>query len=236
VELHSKQAATGQQLDHAGAQSKMAEAQAQAAGQDVSAAESDISRVEALKSQAAAAVQEARFMLDHTLIRAPFGGRVIKKMMDVGDMASPGVPLFVIEVSGRPELHAEVSESLLSSLHVSDKLSVVVDALGARLEGEIREIVPLSDPSSRTVQVKVTLPQSPGLVNGLFGRLLIPSGRQDVLVVPFLAVREVGQLYLVDVSDGKGHAARRFVTLGERHEDLVEVLSGLKEGEEVVVP
>ncbi len=55
-------------------------------------------------------------------------------------------------------------------------------------------------------------------------------------MIPRSAVREVGQLSLVDVLDAQGHPQRRFVSLGSRHDELVEVLSGLREGQEVVLP
>jgi multidrug efflux pump subunit AcrA (membrane-fusion protein) len=64
----------------------------------------------------------------------------------------------------------------------------------------------------------------------------IPYGIYRSLVVPMAAVREVGQLHLVTVLDVDGYPHRRFVTLGRRHDDLVEVLTGLQEGEEVTLP
>jgi multidrug efflux pump subunit AcrA (membrane-fusion protein) len=100
----------------------------------------------------------------------------------------------------------------------------------------LREIVPKSDPATRTVVVKVSLPVQPDLVNGLFARLQVPYGDYSTLAVPLAAVHEVGQLHLVEVIDADGHPRRRFVTLGQRHEDRVEILSGIEENQEVVVP
>ncbi len=54
-------------------------------------------------------------------------------------------------------------------------------------------------------------------------------------MVPEKAVLEIGQLYLVDTLTGEGYMQRRFITIGQRHDGLVEVLSGLNEGEEVVI-
>ncbi|GLI36498.1 efflux RND transporter periplasmic adaptor subunit [Desulforhabdus amnigena] len=235
-DLYRNQAATGQQLDHAKAQKDMAEAQLQAHEQEVRAAQGEIEGTEARKKQAEAAAAEARVLLGYTLIRAPFTGKVIKKTVDVGDMASPGQTLFIVEGESRPEIHANLSESLLPQLKVGEAMEVHVDALKRTFQGNLREIVPMSDPSTRTVLVKVSLPDDPGLVNGLFGRLRVPYGRYESLVVPMEAVREVGQLVLVEVVDSEGYAQRRFVTLGRRHEGVVEVLSGLKENEEVIVP
>ena len=233
--LRSK-AATGQQLDHARAQKDMAEARASAAQQEVQAARGENERARAQKEQSDAAISEARTMLSYTEIRAPFTGRVVRKMVDKGDMAAPGQALFLIETSSRLELHAALSESLIRYLKTGQELEVYLDALDLTLKGNIREIVPQSDPNTRTVLVKVSLPAEERLVNGLFGRLRIPYGRVDTFVIPARCVSEVGQLPLVRVLDEEGYPQRRFVTPGDAHGDLVEILSGLRANEEVVLP
>ncbi len=235
-DLRREQAATGQQLEHARAKKDIAEAQATAALQEVQAAQGEIARAQAQKEQAEAAITEARAMLSYAVIQAPFTGQLVRKMVNVGDMASPGQPLFFLETPSRPELHAALSESLIQYLKTGQDLEVRIDALNLTSEGKIREIVPQSDPSTRTVLVKVSLPAEQRLVNGLFGRLRIPYSRYDALVIPFKAVSEVGQLPLVEVIDMDGYPQRRFVTLGERHGELIEVLSGLGEDEEVIIP
>ena len=235
-DLRRNEAATGQQLEHARAQKDTTEANLLAAVQDVRAAESEIKRLQAQREQAEAAMAEARVMLSYTVIRAPFTGKVVRKLLNVGDMVSPAQPLFLIETPSQLELHAFLSESLIPRIGLGQAMEVHVDALNRTFPGVVREIVPKSDPSTRTVSVKVTLPPDPELVNGLFGRLRVPYGKYDALVAPIKAVREVGQLMLVDVVGPDGDPQRRFVTLGQGHDDLVEVLSGLQEHEEVVVP
>lgn len=235
-DLHRNRAATGQQLDHARTERDMAEARLRAAVQEAQAARSEAARVLAQREQAEAAAAEARAMLDFTVIRAPFSGRLLKRMIQVGDMAAPGQPLFFVETPSRPELHAHLSESLLPHVQTGQETNIRVDALGVGIRGVLSEIVPKSDPATRTVLVKVALDPHPGLVNGLFGRFSVICGEVQSLVVPFEAVRERGQLHLLDVLDSTGGVQRRFVTLGQRRDDLVEILSGLKEDEEVVVP
>ena len=235
-DLRRSEAATGQQVEHARAQKDAAEANLSAAIQEVKAAESDVKRIQAQCEEAEAAVAEARIMLGYTVIQAPFTGKVIKKLVDVGDMASPGQPLFLLDTASQPELHAFLSESILPRINVGQEMAVHIDALNRTFPGVLREIVPKSDPSTRTVLIKVTLPRDPDLVNGLFGRLGVPYGEYESLVIPGNAVREVGQLALVEVLGFDGYPQRRFVILGQKHDDLVEVLSGLRENEEVVVP
>jgi HlyD family secretion protein len=235
-ELRRGEAATGQQVEHARAQKDVAEANVSAALKEVWAAESEIKRIEAQREQSEAAVAEARIMLSYTVIRAPFTGKIVRKLMNVGDMASPAQPMFMIETTSQLELHASLSESFIPRISLRQEMEVHVDALNRTFPGVVREIVPKSDPSTRTVLVKVTLPPDPDLVNGLFGSLRVPCGRYEALVAPAKAVREVGQLMLVDVLGFHGTPQRRFVTLGQAHDDLVEVLSGLQADEQVIVP
>ena len=75
----------------------------------------------------------------------------------------------------------------------------------------------------------------PGIYTGMFGRILIPLDEEQVLVIPRRAVREVGQLELVEVVD-IWQLSRRAIRIGRTFGEDVEVLSGLREGEQVVVP
>lgn len=233
--LQASGAATGQQLDHARAQKDIAEAQVRAAVQQVAAVRSDSARLEAQKEQAIAAVREAQVMLSYTTIEAPFSGRLVRKTIDAGDMVTPGQPLFVIETAAEPEFHAVVAESLVAGMKLGQKLDVRIDALHKTLPGTIREIIPQADPRTRTLLVKLSLPPEADLVSGQFGILSVPTGTYQAMTIPARAVRQVGQLRLVDVVDAQGVPHRRFVTIGRSHDDLVEVLSGLKAAERVAV-
>jgi HlyD family secretion protein len=235
-ELHRQQAATGQQLESSRAQRDIAVAQESTASGELQAAQSEIERIRAQRESAQASEAENRVMLTYSEIQAPFDGRIIKKMVNVGDMAAPGQPLFLLETTTRPELHASISDSLVPHLTVGKKVKVHIDALNQTLEGTVYEIRPKSDPATRTVLVKIGLPPRSDLVNGLFGRLQVHYGEYQALVVPFKAVREVGQLYLVDIVDPEGYPQRRYVTVGQRHDDLIEILSGLQVNEEVIIP
>jgi RND family efflux transporter MFP subunit len=235
-DLYRERAATGQQLEHARSQKDMVEAQLRALLKEVQAAENEIGRSLAQLQQMDAAVSEARSMLEHTMIRAPFSGKVLRKTVDVGDMAAPGQPLFYLDSPLRPELHVHLSESVLSSVLVGQELAVRIDAMGRSLAGKLREIQPRSDPATRTLLAKVSLPPDRDLVNGMFGRVQIPHGEYASVVVPKGTLREVGQLPLVMVWHPRRGEERRFVTPGPEHGELVEILSGLDEGEEVVLP
>jgi hypothetical protein len=99
----------------------------------------------------------------------------------------------------------------------------------------VSEIVPEAQSASRAFQVKVTGPCPTGIYSGMFGRILIPLGEEPVLVIPRRAVRSVGQLELVEVFQD-GRPVRRSIRTGRALGEDVEVVSGLAEGEQVVVP
>lgn len=219
--LVEAKAATGQQLDHARTLRDTAQGQVQ--------------QIQAQRAGAEAAVREAEVLLSFTTIEAPFDGKISSKRIQPGDMVSPGQPLFLVESPSEPQLQVMVSETVSVHLQVGQTLEVQIDALQRQFEGVVQEIVPQADPLTRTVLVKVDLPKDTGLVSGLFGRLRVPIGDYAALVVDKTAVRQSGQLHLVQVVEQPGQAVRRFVQLGPEHGPVVEVLSGVKEGDEVVI-
>ena len=183
---------------------------------------------------AAEAVKEVQSMLDYTVITSPMDGIVIDKKVDVGDTVMPGQILLKLYDQKQMQIVASVRESLSSKLKVGQNIGVRVDALNRLCSGTVSEIVPESNSASRTFLVKVTGPCPAGIYTGMFGRILIPLEDEEVLLIPAAALRNVGQLELVDVAVG-GHAVRRAVRTGRKFGDEIEVLSGLRQNEQVIV-
>ncbi|MCO6437566.1 MAG: efflux RND transporter periplasmic adaptor subunit [Phycisphaerae bacterium] len=197
--------------------------------------DTDLKTAEANLARAEQAVAEAREILSYATIAAPITGVVIDKKVEAGDTVSPGQPLVTLFDPEHMQLVASVRESLTRRLSVGQTVNVEIDALDLRCQGRISEIVPEAESTSRTFSVKVTGPCPPGIYSGMFGRLLIPLGEEEVLVIPQAAVRRVGQLTTVDVADN-GAKERRAVQLGRTFDQDVEVLSGLRPGEQVILP
>ncbi len=184
--------------------------------------------------------------LDWATVRSPIDGTVIDKKVDVGDMVTPGQLLVTLFDPKRMQLVANVRESLTRQLQVGQTIGVQIEGLDKQCSGTVSEIVPEAQSSSRAFQVKVTGPCPTGIYSGMFGRILIPLGEEQVLVIPRPAVRNVGQLELVQVVES-GKAIQRAIRTG-RHlgdvtdqggqvlHDQVEVLSGLRKEEQVVLP
>ena len=197
-------------------------------------AETAVRTTQAAAERAQRALDETSAALAHTTIHAPLSGVVVERHVEPGDTVAPGQRILTIYDPEHMQLVAGVRESLARRLRVGAPIPVRIDALDLVCEGTISEIVPRADEVSRTFDVKVTGPCPPGVYSGMFGRLLVPLGEEEVLVAPASAVREIGQLRLVDVAEG-GVLRRRAVRLGRVFGDEVEVLAGLRAGERVVL-
>jgi len=209
----------------------------------------DLDRVEGAYQVTQAQLQRMRaqanriqVMLTYTQIKAQTAGVVADRYMDPGDLAVPGKPILTIHNPKQLELNASVREGLAGRVHVGMQLPVAIDALARRMTGTVREIVPRAQATSRSLLVKVTLPndQLAGVYIGMFGRLSLPLDELNRIVVNAAAVRTIGQLNLVDVVLPDHSVERRFVRLGQsltgpNGGPLLEILSGLRAGAEVLL-
>ena len=183
-------------------------------------------------------LEQTEVLLSYTQVEAQQGGIVSDRFADPGDLAAPGKPLLAIHDPQELELHANVRETLASHLKLAMKLRVTVESANLDTEGTVREIVPQAEAASRTVLVKVALPsdRTDSLYIGTFGRLEIPVGQLDRIVVDARAVQTIGQLEVVDVVVEQDQFERRFIRVGQHFDNLVEVLSGLRVDERVALP
>lgn len=179
-------------------------------------------------------LSEARVMLEYATITAPISGVIVDKKIATGDTVAPGQPLLTIYDPTHMQMVATVRESLATRLKVGATVDARIDSLGYECQATVSEIVPESQAASRSFDVKVTGPCPPGVLSGMFGRLLIPLDDEELLVVPQQAVRRIGQLAIVDVVGDDG-AQRRSIQLGRTQNGNVEVLSGLRAGERVAL-
>lgn len=221
----ASQAATSQDLENAESAYLQAKAGLTRSEEALLAAKSGI-------RQAQEVIKEAEIALGYTKIKAPGGGEVLNRLVEVGDLALPGKPLIVLQTSGSLRLEAYVREGIIGNLSLGKALKVKIDTLNQVVDSTVDEIVPYADPKTRTFLVKTSLPDMKNLYPGMFGKLLIPVDEKDVVVVPKKAVREVGQLNILSVKKENGWK-EQYVRLGRTLGEDVEVLSGLS-GDEII--
>jgi len=191
----------------------------------------DFDAADARMKVATAGVSEAETMMSYAKVTAPFDGVVTRKLADVGDLAMPGKPLLEIEAPTSLRFEADLPEAILDRVKLGAKMSVRLTKV---IEGTVSEISPVADPVSRTFNVKLDLPPTEGLRTGQFGRVSVPVAEVKLLLVAKEAVMKRGQMELIFVVK-EGHANLRLVKTGKVLNGSIEVLSGLEEGEQVVI-
>lgn len=220
----------------------LAEARKDRSAAAVSAAEANIKVAEASLSGAEVA-------LDYTKIRAPFDGVVLTKNADVGDILTPlgaaaNAKASVVTIADLSSLRveADVSESSLGKVKVSQPCEILLDALPqSRFRGVVHTIVPTADRSKATVMVKISfvdtdpriLPEMSAKVSFL-ERPLKPGDQTSMTAVPKSAVVTSEGKSTVFIVNG-GRVLQSAVVTGALSGDMIEIKSGIKPGDKIAV-
>ena len=200
-------------------------------------------QVLARMDQAKAEISQAQIQVDYGRILSPSQGVVTLKQAEVGALASPGAPLLTLEDDGRYRLEASVEERMLGKIRLGESVRVSIDALGDQeWTARVGEIQPFADPASRSSLVKIDLPEDLGkkgtirvLRSGLYGKARFPLGKREVMAVPQKAVLQGGNLQQVFIVDSSQTARLRLIKTGKAYGDRIEVLSGVRDGEKIIV-
>jgi RND family efflux transporter MFP subunit len=220
--LHARRSATAQELDEATAALRSAEARVDGASARVLQAESAVEGARAAGDQAGATAS-------FTTITAPFDGTITEKMVEPGNMASPGTPLLRLEDTRKFRLEVRVDESRLGDIRHGDRVPVALGSGTPLVTGTVDEISRAVDADARALLVKLALPDIPGLRSGQFGKAQFGGSPRRALTVPSSAIVQRGQLTSVFVVD-KDRARVRLVSLSGS-----EVVAGLGESELVIL-
>jgi RND family efflux transporter MFP subunit len=184
-------------------------------------------------AQADAAVHKSQYQFDHSDIRAPFPGRVVARLINPGEYATPGKPIVRLVDVGSAEVSLQIPIETASYLRESQTVSVEIES--KRVVGVVRAIVPVGDVASRTIEVRLTFPANAGFV-GDAAKIFIPSAApRNVVAVPrdALVLRE-DNTYVFRVN-AKGVAERVAVETGSEDGTLVEVRGSIAPGDRVIV-
>lgn len=234
--LLERKSVSPQEFDEVKARAQVAEAEADRAGKMLQMLAAKKKQAQAQMDQARADIASAQIVVGYARITSPISGIVTAKQIEVGSTAAPGAPMLTIEDSAHYRLEAAVEESQIGKIKLKDPVRVRVDALGtADLSGTVAEILPAADPMSRSYTVKIALPSSPLLRSGLYGTARFVRGQRQAMAIPAKAIAQHGQLTGVFVVDETNIARLRLIKTGKPFGDSIEVLSGLSEGERIVV-
>lgn len=178
-------------------------------------------------------------LVENTTLVSPVSGVVTARNFDVGDMAS-GLPVLVVEQIRPVKIMINVSESLFSKVKKGMKVYVTLDAYGdEKFAGRIARIYPTINNATRTFQVEVSVPNNDERVRpGMFARVTLPYATVNRVIISDRAVNKLmgsGDRYVFIYNPADSTVRYSKVELGQHMGYEYEVLSGVENGDQVVV-
>ena len=226
-----------QELDDAEAKDKEAEAQ-------ISADEAALSEAENQLDVAIANQQQFTAMTDYTNIIAPFDGVVTKRYADTGALVQAGtssstqaMPVVRVAETDVCRLILPVPESAVPQVHLGSTVQVRVQALNRTFEGKVARFADAVDQETRTMHTEVDVKNTnQTLIQGMYAEISLVLAHKDAaLTIPLQAVVRNGSEATVLVVNAQNRLEERRIQLGLESNNRVEVLSGLKEGDRVLI-
>jgi len=183
------------------------------------------------------AFNEARTRLDKHTIRAPIGGVLGLRQVNVGEYVPAGTPIVEVTLADALELRFYLPQKDLPQLAPGQKVYGVVGRCEARFEGQVTAVDPRVDPLTRMVGLQAMVKGEAGALSpGMAVRVRLHVGdTPEAILLPQEAIVRQGTKYVVFTVDGQGHAQPHEVALGEFFVDGVHVSSGVAAGDRVIV-
>jgi RND family efflux transporter MFP subunit len=185
---------------------------------------------------AEAGLKAAKAMESYTTIAAPISGQIVEKRINLGEMALPGQPVLKIEDNRNLRLEVTVREQDILNIRPGKSVRVQIDAMpGKNIAGKVSQVVPAADVRTHSFIVKIDVPSEKGLITGMYGRAFFSTGKREAILVPKSALVEMSGISGVYIVSAEGKAAFQMVQPGEEHGGSVEVLTGLRAGDKVII-
>ncbi len=183
----------------------------------------------ATANRAAAGASES-----HATIVSPLTGIVARRHAELGDMATPGKPLFTIYEPGSLRVTASIPQYRLNDMRSVKTARVEFPELGKWVDAVSVKMLPTADTATHVSQVRVTLPPVPEATPGMFARVHFIIGQSEKLTVPATAVVRRGEVAAVYVLGTDNRPSLRQLRLGDTvGAGEIEILAGLAAGDKV---
>ena len=214
----------------------------QAAAAQVDAAKSGLSATQQQLGVSQADQQHYASLADYSRITAPFNGVVTWRYADTGALIQAGtsnagsMPVVKLAQIDVLRLRLPVPESLAPFVRVGDTAQIEVQALNKTFSGKVTRDTAALDPSTRTMQVEIDVPNPKGqLQPGMYAQVTLDIQRAgDALVVPIQAVDQSGAQPAVMLVDSSNHVQHRAVQVGLSTANRTEILNGLQAGDKII--
>lgn len=171
----------------------------------------------------------------HASILSPMNGIVARRHAEMGDMATPGKPLFTLYEPGALRVTASIPQYRLKEMRNVKTARIEFPELGKWVDAVAVNLLPTADSSTHVSQVRLTLPPTPEATPGMFARVHFVIGQAQKMTVPASAVVHRGEVAAVYVQSPDNRLSLRQLRLGEAvGSGEIEVLAGLTAGDKVV--
>jgi HlyD family secretion protein len=210
------------------------DAAADAALARVNSAEQAIAVSQADITVAQTQIDDIALRLARTAVKSPVGGLVAARSAKIGAIASgASSPLFTVIRDGAIELKADVSEDAILKLSPGQKVNVTLAGGAAKLTGSIRLVEPTLDPQSRLGTVYIRFDEPEKARSGMFASAEIITAEKEGVVLPVSAITTSGSETVARKVEN-GVVKMVGVTTGIQDGQVMEIVSGLSVGDEVV--
>lgn len=173
--------------------------------------------------------------IQKTEVRAPFGGYIGFKNISIGTYLTPGVDIATLVQTNPAKIDFSIPEKYASLLKVGQVVTFEVDGIEQTFESKVVAIDPKVDEDLRTLRLRgITSNADRRLLPGMFVRLTVPLGKEEVIMVPTDAIVPILKGKMVYVMRN-GKAMEQEITTGIRTDQNVQVRSGLSVGDSVIV-
>lgn len=193
---------------------------------------------EASVAQAEAGLMAARNNLDKCIISSPINGVVGTIALSLGETSNPASVAAIVSDTSSLEVKAMVSEDEVSFIQNGSQVEVYINAVQADpFQGQVSSVATVADPVKHNYEVKVSLPNSDGLIkSGMFAEVYIDTQKkEDVIAVPLEAVIPKSGHSIVYTVDQEGRARPLEVVTGIKNDQFIEIVSGLTAGQVVII-
>lgn len=200
---------------------------------------SNVSKAQSGVLQAQAAIDQLDSKLRDTKSVSPFDGVITKKFVELGDTVQPGTPLVRIAQTEFLRIRAEIPARLVPGLERGKFVDARLDVGNTYVKARVSQIYPVADKQRHTVTVKFDLPKGIPGGPGMYAEIMIPDVNVQSKPFPVISKDAIiyrGSLPYVFVYDEAKGAELRIVRAGSQvAKDKVTILSGIKDGEQVIV-
>lgn len=226
-----------QELDDASGRDQVTQAQIATSSAALSAANQELRVAQANR-------ERIRTLFAYSQIKAPFTGVITKRYADTGSMIQTGIssqtqsmPLVTLAQENLLRLVLPVPESAVPKIRLGSPVDVSVSSIGKTFVGKVARFADQVDMTTRTMHTEVDIPNPQGiLVPGMYATAsVILSNERDALAIPVQAITRTENHVSVMTINGQDKLEDREVKIGLETPDQVEILSGLHEGDLVVV-